>query len=38
LIELLGGLAVLVGAFVAVVSVPMVVVLLVAIFYGASSL
>jgi len=32
LIELLGGLAVLVGAFVAIVSVPMVVVLLVAMF------
>ena len=43
LIELLGGLAVLVGAFVAVVSVPMVVVLLVAIFtvhlpFGFSSI
>ena len=38
LIELLGGLAVLVGAFVAVASVPMVGVLLVAIFKVASSL
>ena len=43
LIELLGGLAVLVGAFVAVVTVPMVVVLLVAICkvhlpYGFSSI
>jgi putative oxidoreductase len=43
LIELLGGLAVLVGAFVAFVSVPMVVVLLVAIFtvhlpFGFSSI
>jgi putative oxidoreductase len=43
LTELLGGLAVLVGAFVAVVSVPMVVVLLVAIFtvhlpFGFSSI
>jgi len=43
LIELLGGLAVLVGAFVAIVSVPMVVVLLVAMFrvhlpYGFSSI
>ena len=43
LIELLGGLAVLVGAFVAVVSVPMVAVLLVAIFtvhlpFGFSSI
>jgi putative oxidoreductase len=43
LVELLGGLAVLVGAFVAVVSVPMVVVLLVATFsvhlpYGFSSI
>src|SRR5215472_12552451 len=43
LIELLGGLAILVGAFVAIVSVPMVVVLLVAMFkvhlpYGFSSI
>jgi putative oxidoreductase len=43
LIELLGGLAVLLGAFVAIVSVPMVVVLLVAMFkvhlpYGFSSI
>ena len=43
LIELVGGFAVLVGAFVAVVSVPMVVVLLVAIFtvhlpFGFSSI
>jgi putative oxidoreductase len=43
LIELLGGLAVLVGAFVAIVSVPMVAVLLVAMFkvhlpYGFSSI
>jgi putative oxidoreductase len=43
LIELLGGLAVLMGAFVAIASVPMVVVLLVAMFrvhlpYGFSSI
>jgi putative oxidoreductase len=43
LIELLGGLAVLVGAFVTIVSVPMVLVLLVAVFtvhlpYGFSSI
>jgi putative oxidoreductase len=43
LIELLGGFAVLVGAFVAIFSVPMVVVLLVAMFkvhlpYGFSSI
>jgi putative oxidoreductase len=43
LIELLGGLAVLVGAFVAIVSVPMIAVLLVAMFkvhlpYGFSSI
>ena len=43
LIELLGGLAVLLGAFVAIVSVPMVAVLLVAMFkvhfpYGFSSI